>query len=205
MFTGIVERCGEVRRAERRGGRVRLEVAVPGWPRLRPGASVALNGACLTVVEAVRGAFAVEAVPETLVRTNLGELRPGDPVNVERAARLGARLDGHLVTGHVDATGTVAALEPDPGDPEVRWLRVRAPAEVLRYVVPKGSVAVDGISLTVVRCDAEGFSAAVVPHTWRVTNLRFRRPGDRVNLEADLVGKYVERLLAPHAGRAPGA
>lgn len=205
MFTGIVERCGTVRAVEPVAGRIRLTVDVPGWPRLRTGASVAVNGVCLTVVAAEPGAFAVEAVPETLARTNLGALRPGDPVNLERAARLGGRLDGHLVTGHVDATGEVAALDPDPADPGVRWLRVRAPAPVLRYVVPKGSIAVDGISLTVVDCDAEGFSVTVVPHTWQVTNLRFRRPGDRVNLEADLIGKYVERLLAAHLRGGAGA
>lgn len=206
MFTGIVERCGTVRSVEPRAGRVRLTVAVPGWRRLPVGASVAVNGVCLTVVAAEAGAFQVEAVPETLGRTNLGALRPGDAVNLERAARLGARLDGHLVTGHVDATGEVEELAPDPADPDVRWLRVRAPAGVMRYVVPKGSIAVDGISLTVAACDPAGFSVTVVPHTWEVTNLRFRRPGDRVNLEADLIGKYVERLLAARADlRGAGA
>lgn len=208
MFTGIVECCGEVLAVEARGGVRRLTVRAPGFGRLPVGSSVAVNGVCLTVVDAAEDAFSVEAVPETLRRTNLGELAPGSPVNLERAARIGDRLDGHLVTGHVDATGVIEALDPDPADHEVRWLRVHAPADVMRYVVPKGSIAVDGISLTVVAAEGAALTATIVPHTWRVTNLRYRRPGDRVNLEADLIGKYVARWLEAYAeawGRARGS
>lgn len=200
MFTGIVECCGRIEAVEDRGGVRRLTVRANGFGRLPRGASVALNGTCLTVVEAEEDVFTVEAVPETLQRTNLGELQPGSPVNLERAARLGDRLDGHLVTGHVDATGVVAALEPDPRDPQVRWLKVQAPEQVMRFVVPKGPIAVDGISLTVVEVEPDAFTVTVIPYTWEVTNLRYRRPGDRVNLEADVVGKYVARLVEIYGG-----
>ncbi len=199
MFTGIVECCGRVLQAQVQGGVRRLWVHAPGFGRLEVGTSIALNGACLTVVAAEKDAFAVEAVPETLRRTNLGELEPGSPVNLERALRLDGRLNGHLVTGHVDATGVVEELRSDPDDPQVRWLKVRAPAEVMRYVVPKGSIAVDGISFTVAAVEENSFSVTVIPHTWAVTNLRYRSAGELVNLEADLVGKYVARLLEAYA------
>ena len=146
-----------------------------------------MNGCCLTVVDAGDGWWKADVVDETLARTNLAGLNPGDVVNLERPVRLADRLGGHLVQGHVDAVGEVVVGAPD--------LRVRAPSEVLRYVVPKGSIAVDGCSLTVVDVFDDGFTVAVIPHTAKVTTLGVKGPGDKVNLEVDLLAKYVERLL----------
>lgn len=196
MFTGIVEELGAVRSvtAMATGARLVIDASrvVEG---ARVGDSIALNGCCLTVVALDGGGWAADAVGETLARTNLGRLRAGDPVNLERPLRLGDRLGGHLVQGHVDATGTVRARGPQP-DGSVR-LRVDAPTGVLRHVVPKGSVAVDGVSLTVADLHDDGFTVALIPHTLACTTLGVRAPGDVVNLEADVVGKYVERLLEP--------
>lgn len=194
MFTGIVEEVGRL--AERRplGGGARLRIEAPVVTSdCRVGDSIAVNGCCLTVVDAGPGWWAAEAVAETLSRTNLAGLEPGDPVNLERAARLADRMGGHLVQGHVDGVGTVTAAAPS--------LRVSVPAGLRRYLVEKGSVTVDGCSLTVVSADGDGFQAAIVPHTAEVTTLGMRRPGDRVNLEADVIAKYVEQLL--RAGAAP--
>jgi riboflavin synthase len=184
VFTGIVEEVGRLRR--RHGGRFEFE-AGRVLEDLEVGASLAHNGCCLTVVEVGAGWYAVEAVAETLARTNLGDLGPGDPVNLERPLRLADRLGGHLVQGHVDGVGEVMTPAPD--------LRVRTPTALARYLVAKGSVAVDGCSLTIVDARADGFTAAVIPHTAAATTLGGRSPGDRVNLEVDLVAKYVERLL----------
>ena len=152
------------------------------------GGSIAVNGVCLTVVAADADGWEADVVAETLARSALGVLAPGDPVNLERPVRLADRLGGHLVQGHVDAVGEVVVPAPD--------LRVAVPAQDgLRYLVPKGSVAVDGVSLTVVDVDRRGFGVAVIPHTAEVTTLGRRRPGDPVNLEFDVIAKYVERLL----------
>ena len=186
MFTGIVEEMGMVRR-HREGGRFEFEAEVVTRD-VRLGDSIAVNGCCLTVVDHGDGWFAVDAVDETLQRTNLGRLASGDPVNLERPLRLADRLGGHLVQGHVDGVGEV--VDPAP------QLRVRAPEGLLRYLVEKGSIAVDGISLTVVAALDDGFTVAVIPHTTEVTTLGRRRRGDLVNLEVDLMAKYVERLLA---------
>ena len=185
MFTGIVEELGTVRRIDP-DGRIEFNAAKVA-STLDVGASVAVNGCCLTAIELGADWFAVEAVPETLSRTNLDSLKEGSRVNLERPLALGGRLDGHLVQGHVDATGEV--LDPAPD------LRISAPADVLRYVVEKGSITVDGVSLTVVDVGDTSFSVAVIPHTAEVTTLGHRRTGDRVNLEVDLIAKYVERLL----------
>ena len=184
MFTGIVEELGTVR--TRDGGRFTIEskVVLEGTAI---GDSIAVNGCCLTVVEVGDGWWAADAVDETLSRTNLGVLAPGDPVNLERPVRLADRLGGHLVQGHVDGVGTVVRAAPD--------LEVEVDADLHRYIVEKGSVTVDGCSLTVVRPTDAGFTVAVIPHTAEVTTLGFRRPGDRVNVEVDVVAKYVERLL----------
>jgi len=184
VFTGIVEELGQL--ASRDGGRFVFRARTV-LEDLAVGDSVAHNGVCLTVVEVGEGWYAVDVVTETLARTNLGDLRPGDPVNLERPLRLADRIGGHLVQGHVDAVGEIVTPAPD--------LRVRAPGNLLRYVVEKGSIAVDGVSLTVVRPLPDGFTVAVVPHTARVTTLGRKGPGDRVNLEADMIAKYVERLL----------
>jgi riboflavin synthase len=186
MFTGIVEEMGHLRRRDE--GRFEFDAAVvTGDAKI--GDSIAVNGCCLTVVELGDGWFAVDAVDETLSRTNLGALGPGQAVNLERPVRLADRLGGHLVQGHVDAVGEVVTPAPD--------LRIKAPADVMRYVVEKGSIAVDGTSLTVVAALDDGFTVAVIPHTAEVTTLGQRGPGDQVNLEVDMIAKHVERLLAP--------
>jgi riboflavin synthase len=165
------------------------------------GESVAVDGACLTVVSSEGDAFDVEASAETLARTTLGERRPGDALHLERALRLGDRLGGHIVTGHVDGTGRVRDRKPLG---ESLRLGFTAPPEVARYLVAKGSVAIDGVSLTVNGVDADGFDVVLIPHTLGVVHLGHKQPGDRVNLEADLLGKYVERLLSfKNAGNGP--
>jgi riboflavin synthase len=185
MFTGIVEELGTV--AGRDGSRLRIEAAQV-LTDARIGDSIAVNGCCLTVVAKGDGWWEADVTGETWARTNLGDLVTGDPVNLERPVRLSDRLGGHLVQGHVDAVGEV--VEPAPA------LRVRLPAALLRYVVEKGSITVDGVSLTVVVPDDDSFTVAVIPHTAEVTTLGRKGPGDRVNLEVDVMAKYAERLLA---------
>ena len=185
MFTGIVEEMGTVR--ARDGGRFTFDASVV-IEDAKIGDSIAVNGCCLTVVEIGPGWWAADAVDETLSRTNLGDLRTGDPVNLERPVRVTDRLGGHIVQGHVDAVGEV--VEPAPN------LRIRMPGDLSRYVVEKGSITVDGCSLTVVDALDDGFTVAIIPHTAAVTVLGRKKPGDRVNLEVDLVAKYVERLLS---------
>ena len=193
MFTGIVETVGRIASLEPRDALVRLVVECPAIVEgVGLGDSVAVNGACLTVVANEAGRLSFEAVKETLDRTSLGDLGAGSRVNLERALRADARLDGHIVQGHVDGAGRVRALERRGDD--VR-LAVDCGPEVADFLVPKGSVAVDGVSLTVVDVDADGFDVALIPHTLEVTTLGERRPGDRVNLEADVLGKYVKRYL----------
>jgi riboflavin synthase len=186
MFTGIVEELGTV--LSRDGGRFRFGArTVLG--DVADGASIAVNGVCLTVVawDATEGWWEADAVGETLARSTLGGLAPGDPVNLERPVRLADRLGGHLVQGHVDGVGTVMSPAPD--------LRVALPGGLGRYVVEKGSITVDGVSLTVVDAGTDSFSVAVIPHTAEVTTLGRRQAGDGVNLEVDVTAKYVERLL----------
>ena len=196
MFTGIVEELGRVRAVVPNAGGARIEIdATTVLDDATIGASIAVNGCCLTVVELGDGYWAADAVVETLARTNLGDLAPGDRVNLERPVRLADRLGGHLVQGHVDATGTVRAREPQPDTSEL--FHFAAPEAVLRYVVHKGSITVDGISLTVAAVTEDGFRVAVIPHSLAVTTLGSRIVGARVNLEVDLVAKYVERLLVP--------
>ena len=184
MFTGIVEELGTVQ--ERVAGRFTF-AATTVLEDLKIGDSVAVNGCCLTVVEIGEGWWRADAVDETLHRTNLADLAAGDRVNLERPVRLADRLGGHLVQGHVDAVGEIVTPAPD--------LRVKAPNDLLRYVVAKGSITVDGCSLTVVDVFDDGFSVAIIPHTAEVTTFGRKGRGDRVNLEVDLVAKYVERLL----------
>jgi riboflavin synthase len=195
MFTGIVEELGRVRAVTpaHSGARVEIE-AHKVLDDVEVGDSLAVNGCCLTVAERGSNWWAADAVAETLVRTAMGSLQVGDPVNLERPVRLLDRLGGHLVQGHVDAVGRVRRRRELPdGSAEVV---VDAPPVVRDYLVEKGSVAVDGVSLTVVAVDDDGFSIAVIPHTLAVTTLGARGVGDSLNLEVDLVAKYVERLLA---------
>jgi riboflavin synthase alpha subunit len=190
VFTGIVRSQGRVASLDGGDAGVRLVVEVDVDAAL--GDSVAINGVCLTVVENSGGRVAFDAVPETLRRTSLGRLREGGPVNVEPALRAGEPLGGHYVQGHVDGVGRVRAIDAE-GDGARLW--VDAPPEVLRYCVEKGSVTVEGVSLTVAEVDDAGIAIALVPHTLEVTTLGALAPGDEVNLEADVLAKYVERLL----------
>jgi riboflavin synthase len=194
MFTGIVEEVGRVQAVEARaqGSRLRIEAALV-VEDLREGDSVAVSGVCLTAAEIGGSGFWADVSRETLERSTLGEARAGSRVNLERALRAGGRLGGHIVQGHVDGTGVVRAMEERGGGDW--WLEVEAPAELSRYLVFKGSIAVDGISLTVARVHGPVFAVAVIPHTWAHTTLKDARPGVRVNLETDILAKYVERLL----------
>ncbi|MBI3078494.1 MAG: riboflavin synthase [Deltaproteobacteria bacterium] len=193
MFSGIIEDVGRVRRMERRGESARLEVETKlPVTELRLGDSVAVSGACLTVVALGERSFTVDVSPETLRRTTLGELRPQDPVNLERALRLSDRLGGHLVNGHVEGTAEVTAIRREAN---AILLTFRVPPALARYVVEKGCIAVDGVSLTVNAVRGPEFSVAVIPFTAAETTLGGRRVGDRVNVETDIIGKYVERFL----------
>jgi riboflavin synthase len=202
MFTGLVEEVGQVAevRTNLQGARLVLEAAGVA-PTVAIGDSVCINGVCLTVVARSESHLEFDAVPETLRRSNLGRLREGDSVNLERSLAADGRLGGHVVQGHVDGVGQVTRIVPqEPG----AWLTISAPPEVHRYIVEKGSIAVDGISLTVAELGADGtFSVALIPHTLSATNLAHRRVGDPVNLEADVLAKYVERLLKPHLPLPP--
>jgi riboflavin synthase len=187
MFTGIVEELGEV--VSRQGPKLRI-AATTAIQDAGIGDSIAVNGCCLTVVALGEGWWEADVTDESYARTNLGDLGPGDPVNLERPVRVEDRLGGHLVQGHVDAVGEVLQPAPD--------LRVRMPEDLLRYVVAKGSITVDGVSLTVVELTEDGFTVAVIPHTAAVTTLGTAGPGHRVNLEVDVMAKHVERLVAAH-------
>ena len=203
MFTGIVEELGSVRSVEHHGGGARVELActtVRAGAVL--GASIAVNGCCLTVVELGDGWWAADAQPETLAWSTLGELASGDPVNLERPVRLSDRLGGHLVQGHVDGVGLVVGRQgaPDGSD----RLTMAIPGGLARYVVEKGSLTVDGISLTVAALHEDGFDVAVIPHTLEVTNLGAKQPGGQVNLEVDVLAKYVERLLVAEREQKAG-
>ena len=193
MFTGIIQDVGRIERTSPRSSGRRLTVSTSlDTSSFELGESVAVNGVCLTAADLGKGTFDADASPETLLRSTLGDLRPGALVNLERALRPVDRLGGHFVLGHVDAT---AKMDEKRREGDFWVLRFEAPASVERYLVEKGSVAVDGISLTVSACGARAFSVAVIPHTLERTTLRGCRVGDRVNLEADILGKYVEKLL----------
>jgi riboflavin synthase len=193
VFTGIVREVGTVASIAGDGDGVRLEVDAPGTAGATAvGDSVSISGCCLTAVAVADGRVAFEAVPETLARTSLGRLAAGARVNVEPALRAGEPLGGHYVQGHVDGLGAVRSVAPE-GDGRRLWLD--AAPELLRYLVEKGSVAVDGASLTVADLDERGFAVALIPHTLEATTLGELAPGDPVNLEVDVLAKYVERLL----------
>lgn len=196
MFTGLVEEIGRIQRLDVRDDGARLVVGAAGvLDGLAIGDSVAVDGACLTVVALHDGGFAIDAVSETLSRTALGDRAAGDAVNLERAVRLGDRLGGHLVQGHVDGTGSISEIVDEGTGIRVA---ITAPASIMRYVVEKGSITVDGVSLTVADRNEEGFAVALIPHTLGETTLGDARVGRRVNLEVDMVAKYVEALVAPY-------
>jgi len=198
MFTGIIEEMGAVRSLQRSAGAARLTLSASKvLEGTVIGDSICVNGVCLTVVAMGTGEFSADVAVETLRVTNLGDLTPGAKVNLERALQLSARIGGHLVSGHVDAVGRVRERREEGNGWRVAF---EAPGAVLRYVIRKGSIAIDGISLTVADVDASGFSVAMIPHTAKLTTLGFKTAGDTVNLESDIIGKYVERLLG---GRTP--
>jgi len=199
VFTGIIEELGTVEALEPRGGGARLSIRCRRvLEDASPGASISVNGVCLTVSRLGDGVFAADVAPETLRRSNLGGLTAGAPVNLERPLAAGGRFGGHIVQGHVDATGEVAAIEP-LGDGDW-WLTVRFPPGLDPYLVEKGSIAIDGISLTIAELAGDRFSVTVIPHTYENTTVRSYRPGTTVNLETDILAKYVAKLL----GREPG-
>ena len=200
MFTGIVEELGSVAALDDHGDAVRLTVRGPQVTEdARPGDSIAVNGVCLTVVSSEAGAFTADVMRETLIRSSLGALEPGTPVNLERAVTPTTRLGGHIVQGHVDGTGTLVRRTPSE-----HWelVEVSLPAELERYVVEKGSITVDGVSLTVVDVgpgaggDGPSFTVSLIPETLARTTLGSKQPGDPVNLEVDVVAKYVEKLVS---------
>ena len=204
MFTGIVVEQGIVRRAKNRGV-LELEIEAPGIAReLKKGDSVSVNGVCLTATTTARRRFSTEAMQETLSLTTIGDLRKGSKVNLELAARMSDRIGGHLVQGHVDGTAVAVRVEPDEGSRRI-WFE--ADEDLLRYMVPKGSVTLDGVSLTLAEVGRSTFQVAVIPHTLAVTTLGKINKGDEVNVEVDVLAKYVERLVRdPHApaGSMPG-
>ena len=200
VLTGIVEEIGEVvdivRPDHGGGGSARLRVRGPKVTAdAAPGDSISVNGVCLTVVDPDAESFGVDVIAETLARSNLGDLRAGARVDLERALAAGARLGGHIVQGHVDGTGAVERIDRDPSQTTIRFA---ADPGLMRYVIEKGSIAVDGVSLTVIAVDDAGFSVGLIPTTLRETVLGTRTVGETVNLEVDVVAKYVERLTQAH-------
>lgn len=194
MFTGIIEDKGKVAAVKKGGKSAELHIhsdVIPG--DLKVGDSVAINGVCLTVTYFDNNSFTVDAVPETMNRSNLKDLRAGSPVNLERALRVGDRMGGHMVSGHVDSKGMVQSVEQEDN---AVWFTISMDAEFIRYVIPKGSVAIDGISLTVVDVSEGAFTVSVIPHTLKETALASLTKGDEVNIECDMTAKYIERFLA---------
>ena len=198
MFTGLIEEVGTIQ-SVRHGARscvltIGCRTVLEGS---QIGDSIAVNGVCLTVTEFSRNEFSADVMHETLDRSSLGALKAGSTVNLERAMKADGRFGGHIVSGHIDGTGTVSDIRKDDN---AVWYRIRASGSILRYIVEKGSIAIDGISLTVAALDGDSFSVSVIPHTAANTTLSSKKKGDTVNLENDIIGKYVERLMQPGAG-----
>ena len=201
MFTGIVEELGTVRAVKRGGCWAVLSIGAREiLPGLKIGDSVAVNGVCLTVTSLDDGGFTADVMHETLDRSSLGNLSVGSHVNLERAMAADGRFGGHIVSGHIDGTGTILSLRRDDN---AVWYTVSASPALLRYIVEKGSITIDGISLTVARVETDRFSISAIPHTVAVTILSEKHPGDTVNLETDIIGKYVEKLLRPQEAAQP--
>lgn len=202
MFTGIIEELGAVESVQTRSAGARLKVRCSTVMKdMTEGASIAVNGVCLTAVDLRPDSFSADLAPETLRRSNLGDLRAGSRVNLERPLSPTGRLSGHIVQGHVDGTGEFLSLEA-LGD-ENWWLRIRVPADLDPFLVYKGSIAIDGISLTIADLEADVLSVTIIPHTWRNTTLGGYRPGAHVNLECDILAKHVEKLLRKLDMKAP--
>lgn len=198
MFTGIIEEIGYVKRINQQSRSAQIEIkADKVLGDVAVGDSIAVNGVCLTVVAFDSQHFTADVMPETISKTNLRELKPGSPVNLERALKLGGRLGGHIVQGHVDAIGTI--VEKQILEIAIIY-RIATEPELLQYVVPKGSVAIDGVSLTVVDVFQDSFTVSLIPHTAHETVLGEKKPGDRVNLESDIIGRYVKHLMNRNHG-----
>lgn len=192
MFTGIIEEVGEVSQAQKRGGNLDLRIKATFSPELKIDQSVSHNGVCLTVTAVDNQSYTVTAIAETLSKSNLGNLKPGDAVNLERGMKLGDRLDGHIVQGHVDQTGICESIEEKEGS----WIfRFSYDEKLNNPTIEKGSITVNGVSLTVVDSEKNAFSVAVIPYTFEHTNFKYLKKGDVVNLEFDVIGKYVARLI----------
>jgi len=196
MFTGIIEEVGRIASIKTTGEHRRLTVSGSKLlPELKPGDSISVSGVCLTAVEIARDAFTADLAQETWIRTSFSRLKTGALVNLELPMRASGRFDGHVVQGHVDGTGTVVSLEPIP-DGNDYLLTINVPSELTRYIVAKGSLAIEGISLTVAAIEGTEVRIAIIPHTATVTNLHSLKPGDPVNLEVDVIAKYVEKMVA---------
>ena len=196
MFTGIIEEVGTVRRIERGAKGARLTIgAKTVLEDTKIGDSIATNGVCLTVVSKTSDSFSADVMAESLRRSSLGTLQGGSLVNLERAMAANGRFGGHIVSGHIDGTGTIASQKREDN---AVWVKIKTPAPLLRYIVEKGSIAIDGVSLTVAAVTDTDFSVSIIPHTGAQTILLGKKPGDPVNLECDVIGKYVEKLTAPH-------
>jgi riboflavin synthase len=193
MFTGIIEEVGRLTAIKRGAKSARLTVDAPNVsPGTRLGDSIAVSGVCLTVVEIAGSRLSFDAIAETVSRTSLKAVGVGDGVNLERAMQAGGRFGGHMVQGHVDGTGTLLSVRDEEN---ARVLRIGAPSDLMRYIIPKGSVTLDGISLTVVDVGSDWFTAWIIPHTWAHTTLHQRRVGDPLNIENDIIARYLERLM----------
>ena len=196
MFTGIIEEIGTVRRIEHGAKGARLTIqAKTVLEDTRIGDSIATNGVCLTVVSMTGDSFSADVMAESLRRSSLGTLQGGSPVNLERAMAANGRFGGHIVSGHIDGTGTIASQKREDN---AVWVKIKTPAPLLRCIVEKGSIAIDGVSLTVAAVTDTDFSVSIIPHTGAQTILLGKKPGEPVNLECDVIGKYVEKMLTPH-------
>jgi riboflavin synthase len=202
MFTGIVEEVGRIIRIEQRGENRRITVAAEGVPKeLHTGNSVSVSGVCLTALDIKPGSFCADLAPETWIRTSFSRIHEGALVNLELPMKADGRFGGHIVQGHVDGVGQLIAFERI-ADSENWWLHIELPEEVEKYTVYKGSISIEGISLTVAQLENHRCTIAIIPHTVEMTNLHSLKPGDPVNLEADLIAKYVEKMMKGDAGRS---
>jgi len=190
MFTGIISHLGKLKKVKQ--SRYTFFAPKSLLKKLKKGGSIAVNGVCLTVVSLGKTTFSVDVMPETIKKTSLGDLKPGDYVNLERPVSARGLFEGHIVLGHIDQTGTIVSIRKQGNS----WIfRFKAPLSVLKYLVNKGSVAINGISLTVIKTEKDSFTVGIIPHTWKKTMLHFAKPGDRVNIEVDILAKHIKKFL----------